>query len=360
MMTVQKRGMVLAIAAAMSLAASVAAEAGVEIYGKARVSLDYINNNDPDPTHEDSTVSLGSNVSRLGFKGDEDLGNGLGLLWQLETQVDIDTGTAFQSPRNTYVGVSGGFGTVTGGRNETAYRIVTNRLDVFGDTKADYNAIVGNVGGSRTFDNRSNNVLSYISPNMSGLTVQAAYSLNRSSDDLPMTKSEAKRNIASVGGGYENGPLYVAAAYETLGYFAGRDAATAYKLGASWNFGQGTTVNGLFENADKGGAIGERAAWYVSAAHKMGDNTLKAAVAMADDLDGVNDSGATQYSLGAFHSLSKNTAVYALYTQVSNDATGTYGLWSGSQTIAGFADQSVSALSVGINHNFSSKYAPST
>src|SRR3569623_1746938 len=318
MMTVQKRGMVLAIAAAMSLAASVAAEAGVEIYGKARVSLVIINNNDPDPTHEDSSVSLGSNVSRLGFKGDEDLGNGLGLLWQLETQVDIDTGTAFQSPRNTYVGVSGGFGTVTGGRNETAYRIVTNRLDVFGDTKADYNAIVGNVGGSRTFDNRSNNVLSYISPNMSGLTVQAAYSLNRSSDDLPMTKSAAK-------------------------------------LGASWNFGQGTTVNGLFENADKGGANGERSAWYVSAAHKMGDNTLKAAVAMADDLDGVNDSGATQYSIGAFHSLSKNTEVYALYTQVSNDTNGTYGLWSGSQTIAGFADQSVSALSVGINHNFSSK-----
>src|SRR3569832_324629 len=295
MMTVQKRGMVLAIAAAMSLAASVAAEAGVEIYGKARVSLDYINNNDPDPTHEDSTVSLGSNVSRLGFKGDEDLGNGIGLLWQLETQVDIDTGTAFQSPRKTYVGV-------TGGRNETAYRIVTNRLDVFGDTKADYNAIVGNVGGSRTFDNRSNNVLSYISPNMSGLTVQAAYSMNRSSDDLPMTKSEAKRIIASVGGGYENGPLYVAAAYETLGYFAGRDAATT---------------------------------------HKSGDNTLKAAVAMADDLDGVNDSGATQYSIGAFHSLSKNTEVYALYTQVSNDTNGTYGLWSGSQTIAGFADQSV-------------------
>src|SRR3569833_1007755 len=309
MMTVQKRGMVLAIAAAMSLAASVAAEAGVEIYGKARVSLDYINNNDPDPTHEDSTVSLGSNVSRLGFKGDEDLGNGLGLLWQLETQVDIDTGTAFQSPRNTYVGVSGG-------RNETAYRIVSNRLDVFGDTKADYNAIVGNVGGSRTFDNRSNNVLSYISPNMSGLTVQAAYSLNRSSDDLPMTKSEAKRNIASVGGGYENGPLYVAAAYETLGYFAGRDAATAYKLGASWNFGQGTTVNGLFENADKGGANGERSAWYVSAAHKMGDNTLKAAVAMADDLDGVNVCGVSLFLFGVFLSLCLFSVVFVFFSLV--------------------------------------------
>src|SRR3569833_3365432 len=138
MMTVQKRGMVLAIAAAMSLAASVAAEAGVEIYGKARVSLDYINNNDPDPTHEASTVSLGSNVSRLGFKGAEDMGNGLGLLWQLETQVDIDTGTAFHSPRITFVGVSGVFGTVTGGGGEAAGRGGAGRRGGGGETEAGY------------------------------------------------------------------------------------------------------------------------------------------------------------------------------------------------------------------------------
>lgn len=354
-MKMQKRGMVLAITAAMALSASIAAEAGVEVYGKARVSLDYINNDDPDPANEDSTIGLGSNVSRLGFKGDEDLGNGLGALWQIETQVDFDTGAAFQSARNTFIGLSGGFGTVTAGRNETAYRIVTNRLDPFGDTKADYNAIVGNVAGTRVFDNRSSNVISYIAPDMGGLQLQAAYSLNRSSDDLPLTKSDAKKNIASVGGGYEAGPFYVAAAYETLGYYSGRDAATAYKLGASWNLGQGTTLGGLWENADKGGANGERSAWYFSAAHKMGEHTLKAALAMADDLDGVNNSGATQFSIGGFHAFTKATEVYVLYSMMNNDTNGTYGLWSGSQAIAGFADKSVSALSFGINHNFSSK-----
>src|SRR3569833_4249507 len=165
-MQMNKRGIVMAITAAMALSAA-AAQAGVEIYGKARVSLDYITNNDPNPANKDSTVSLSSNVSRLGFKGDEDLGNGLSALWQIETQVDFDTGTTFSTPRNTFVGLSGGYGTVTAGRNETAYRIVTNRLDVFGETKADNNPIVGNVGGSRTFDTRSNNVQSYISPNKS-------------------------------------------------------------------------------------------------------------------------------------------------------------------------------------------------
>src|SRR3569833_2603070 len=87
----------------------------------------------------------------------------------------------------------------------------------------------------------------------------------------------------------------------------------------------------------------------------MGDNTLKAAVAMADDLDGVNDSGATQYSIGAFHSLSKNTEVYALYTQVSNDTNNTYGLWSGSQTIAGFADQNKTTKTNNNKHNNTTK-----
>src|SRR3569833_811916 len=282
-MQMNKRGLVMAITAAMALSAA-AAQAGVEIYGKARVSLDYITNNDPNPANKDSTVSLSSNVSRLGFKGDEDLGNGLSALWQIETQVDFDTGTTFSTPRNTFVGLSGGFGMVTAGRNETAYRIVTNRLDPFADTKADYNAIIGNIGGTRVFDNRTNNLVSYVSPDLSGLKVQVSYSLNRTNDDLRVTSSDSKKNLASIGAGYENGPLYVAAGYETLGYYTGRDAANAYKLGASWNFGQGTTLYGVWDSADRGGANGKRDAWYLSAAHKMGDNTLKAAVAMADDL----------------------------------------------------------------------------
>ena len=355
MKTMNKRGLVMAVTAAMALGATFAAQAGVEVYGKARVSLDFINNDDPTPGNEDSTISLSSNVSRLGFKGDEDLGNGLSALWQIEQQMDFDTGAAFTSARNTYIGLSGGFGTVTAGRNESAYRIVTQRLDVFRDTKADYNAIIGNVMGTRVFDNRTSNVLSYISPDMNGFTLQGAYSLNRSSDDLPMTTSESERDLLGLGGSYANGPLYVALAYESLGNYSGGDDASAYKLGASWNFGQGTEVAGVFESADIGGANGERDAWYLNASHKMGDNSIKAAVAMADDLEGVDSSGATQFSLGGFHSFTKTTEVYVLYTVMNNDTNGTYRLWSGSQFIPGFADKSASAISFGINHNFSSK-----
>lgn len=351
----------IALAVASVLAAPLAAQAGVEIYGKARMSLDYIKNNDPNSANSNSAVSVASNVSRIGFKGDEDLGNGLKAIWQFETQVEFDTGQFASANRNTWLGLAGGFGTVVAGRNETPLRVVTQRIDIFADTKADYNAIIGNIAGTRVFDNRLNNMLVYTSPSMSGFQASAGYTPSRgndatSTDDLPRTELQGKRDAASVSGLYNNGPLYLAAAYETLGKFAtNEDNAKAYRLGGSWAFPQGTTVGGVWEKNDRGGTIGSRKAWYLNAAHKLGDTTLKAAVAGAGDLSSQTDSGAIQYTLGAAYALSKATEVYALYTMTNNDKNGTYGLWSGSQAVGGFADKSVSALSVGINHNFSSK-----
>src|SRR3569623_2413456 len=104
-----KKLIVLSIAAAM--AGPLAAQAAVEVYGAARVSLDFVSNNANDTANKDSTVSLPSNYSRLGYKGDEDLGNGLPALWQLEQAVEFDTGAAFTHARDTYVGLGGGFGT---------------------------------------------------------------------------------------------------------------------------------------------------------------------------------------------------------------------------------------------------------
>lgn len=304
---------------------------------------------------EDSAFAVSSNVSRLGFRGDEDLGGGVKLLWQLEQQVDFDTGVFGSGARNSFVGFAGDFGTVVAGKYETPMRAVVQRIDIFADTRADYNAIIGNLGGTRVFDQRSNNTLVYTSPNLQGFGFAVAYAASRQDDDLPVTKVDGGKDLASVSGSYSNGPLYLAAAFESLGNYTGTDDATAARLGGSWTLAQATTLAGVWESADKGGVNGDRDAWYLSAAHKLGVHTFKAAVAAAGEMGGVADSGALQYSLGVAHELSKSTEVYALYTVVENDATGTYGLWSGSQAIAGFSNESVSSLSVGLNHKFSSK-----
>ncbi len=345
----------IVMAASVALAAPVLAQAEVEVYGQARMSLDFSSNNDPVAANDDSAIAIASNASRLGFRGNEDIGGGLKLLWQFEQQVDFDTSTFASGGRNTFIGVAGDFGTVAAGKNETPLRTVTQRLDVFADTKGDYNAIIGNLGGTRVFDQRSNNTVLYTSPSMQGFGFAAAYASSIADDDLPVTQVDGDKNLVSMSGSYSNGPLYLGAAYESLGNFTGTDDATAVRLGASWTLAQTTTLAGVWESADKGGVNGDRDAWYLSVAHKMGVHTFKAAVAAAGEMGSVADTGALQYSLGVAHELSKSTEVYALYTAVDNDASATYGLWSGSQAIAGFANESVSSLSVGLNHKFSSR-----
>ncbi len=345
----------IAVAVATALIAPLTAQAGVEVYGQARMSVDYVNNDDPTAGNDKSAMSVSNNVSRIGFKGDEDLGSGLKAIWQIEQRVDYDTGGFATGARNTFLGLAGGFGTAQFGKYETPLRLVTQRIDIFSDTRADYNAIIGNVGGTLVFDKRSNNLISYSSPDMQGFKVSAAYAPSDKTDDLPRTTADGDKNVAGVSASYGNGPLYLGVGYESQGNYTGTNDAKATRLGGSWDFGQGTTIGGVWETADKGGANGDRNAWYVNAAHKIGYTTLKAAVAGAGDLGSTADSGAMQYSLGAFHALSKTTEVYALYTMVNNDKNGGYGLWNGQLTAKGYGDKSVYALSLGMNIKFSSK-----
>lgn len=347
------------------LAVPLVVQGSVEVYGQARMSVDFNSNNDASPGScdtsaprdacKDSAMALTSHASRLGFRGNEDLGRGLKLLWQLEQQVDFDTGISATGGRNSFVGFAGDFGVMQAGKNESPLRAVTQRLDVFADTWADYNAIIGNLGGQRLFDLRSDNTVMYTSPNLQGFGFAVAYATSIRDDNLPITTLDSDRNLASVNGSYASGPLYLAVAFESLGNITGTDDATATRLGASWTLAQATTLAGVWESADRGGVNGDRDAWYLNVAHKMGAHTLKAAVAAAGEMGGAADTGALQYTLGWAHDFSRSTDIYALYTVVDNDAGATYGLWSGSQAIAGFANESVSSLSVGLNHRFSSR-----
>lgn len=127
----------------------------MEVYGQARASIDFMNNNDTTATNEDSAITLSSNYSRLGFKGDEDLGNGLTALWQIEQEFNVDTGDAFNHARDTFIGLGGGFGTVLAGKLSTPYRAATTALDPFHDTAGDHNAIIGSLNGFAGWNDES-------------------------------------------------------------------------------------------------------------------------------------------------------------------------------------------------------------
>ncbi len=159
-------------------------------------------------------------ASRLGFKGSEDLGNGLKAIYQVEFGINLnDTNNNVLSNsdsityRNTFVGLAGNWGTFLMGRHDTPMKISTGKLDLFADTMADYN---GTVGFS---DFRADNVVAYISPSWSGFQLAAAVvpaggatggtaGLNLNEDSIANTWS-----IAAI---YSNGPFYASAAFENL------------------------------------------------------------------------------------------------------------------------------------------------
>lgn len=92
-----------AVALSLGLAASgIAAQAqtNVQIYGIVDSGLAHITNVDAAGYSQTKVPSLTSSFpSRIGFRGTEDLGNGLQVFFVLENGLSLDTGTTGQGGR---------------------------------------------------------------------------------------------------------------------------------------------------------------------------------------------------------------------------------------------------------------------
>lgn len=103
----QKKLIVVALAAASALPVPALADnANVNIYGLANLSFDLTNNGN-NGTQGVSTNKVSSNASRIGFKGAEDMGDGLSAIWQVESRVDMDNAGGILGSRNTFAGLKG-------------------------------------------------------------------------------------------------------------------------------------------------------------------------------------------------------------------------------------------------------------
>lgn len=336
-------GLLLALSGAAQ-----AADGNVTIYGKARASVDLTDDG------ANNLTNVTSNNSRLGFKGVEDLGNGLKAIFQYETLVSLDgeESTLFASARNSYVGLAGGFGTLVLGITDNPYKLATGKLDIYVDTMGDYNAIVGSASGVATpFDEREPNGINYWSPKVNGFQVQAGYRVDETSG--------INRDRYSVNANYENGPFYGTIAYEQHANEFTVNDTDGLKFGVGYAFNEGNTkANLVYEklSEDNIASALDRDAWYLALAHKMGNNTFKAAYANADDNDVADNTGAKWFALGLDHSLSKRTTVYALYASTDNDSGARYGLGtggsSGAISSAAAVGRDLSTFSLGINHDF--------
>lgn len=375
----QKKIIAAAIVAAFS-APAFADNSNITFYGVANVSYDIVNvGSDTAGRQAFSNNKVSSNVSRLGLKGSEDLGDGLSGIWQIEQLVSLDNAGGTFATRNTFLGLkSNDAGTVLLGRHDTPYKISTRKLDVFADTIADNRSILG---GGRTgstvsvaFDGRQPNTVYYASPNLNGFTGSAAY-VAGAEDQAAGTQT--KGSLWSLAGQYKADALYASLAYEahnfgtapgTLGaatYGAG-EKEKAWKLGLGYKF-DALAVNFAYEKtsdnfgAAVGGATGANAfghnAYYLSGKYAFGKDAVKLAYSKAGSTATAN-TGANQVSLGYEHSLSKRTTAYAHYTKLNNETAGRYNFYSATNATGtpanalATAGSKPSAFSLGLKHVF--------
>ena len=330
------------IAAAIGAAVVAAPTAFAEsvVYGK--IHTDVRMNDSSVPNSDNYTVN--SNASRLGFKGSEDLGNGLKAIYQIEMQFNSDGGTAqvgtagFSAQRNTFVGLSGDWGTVVVGKHDTPAKIAfyATGNEVLGDSILDLN---GGVAGVFT-EVRANNAIAYVSPSFSGFSMAAAIVPG---EETGANSSNNLADHASFGVMYSGFGLKAGIGYEILDdqALAGAgDDQEMLQAGASYTFNN-FSVGAQYESDDNRGAVtgAEYEAWALTAKAKFGNNAVSAIYTTSESKNavGATTSDTDGWGLAAEHNFSKRTKVYVAYATEEDDLVA-----------AGTAH----AVSIGMIHDF--------
>ena len=378
----QKKLIALAIA---GLSGAAFAQTNVTIYGVADGTFDVIKTNNA--LGNPSNTRVTSNGSHLGFRGTENLGNGMKAIFQFETEVNFDNNASLGLNRDSFVGLAGNFGQVTLGTQTGPTNALGGRLDVnSGDTIMSNTALLGKLGGAfatvgakgtqfasgSTFDTRFKNSVAYVSPSFSGLQATAMYVANENKDETAGAKINS--SAYDLGVNYENGPVFVGATYARISEkndlgtafvpsFGTNTTAKEFRIGGMYDFGM-ATIRALYARTKGDGSAfsAKQNVWGIGGTYNVTTNgKLVAQYYKAADLDasiGPDDNtGAKFYTIGYEHSLSKRTMLKAGYAYLKNDSAtatngaGGYDFGYNSVGVAG-DNVKVSGFQFGMRHAF--------
>lgn len=309
--------------------------ANVTIFGDFHVSLDYIDNGSGD-----NGIQVSSNTSRLGIKGYEDLGGGLKALFQVNSRISIssqDDGKAGHnelSSHETYIGLSGKFGTLTLGHRNSPFKRIGRRYDLFlcqiGNTMTllknpdDTSPESGNInangkGDFNDWDGMPTDIIMYQSPKFKNFHLEMAYRPDEVANgqdsnfvSLGLFYGIPNRSKFSFALGYERHGEAVTANGGT-DFPEGFRAATNYKY-KKFNFTllyQMTTFDGIQDQV-----------FGIGTTYSFGKNTFKLQYLYADNEKDHGD--ASMIAIGLNHHFTKKTFVYINYAFIDNESNQNY------------------------------------
>lgn len=304
-----------------ALATAASAQSSVTVYGRLNVSLEN------QKSGSNSAVwAEQNNSSRIGFKGVEDLGDGLKAGFQLESGLAPDSGTASSAfwGRQSEVNLGGSFGTIRLGNffSEAYYATADWVSNHNHDTGTSSDALYAYLG-------RNGNKIAYRLPELApGLRLEGAVSLTEGA-------ANQDRNY-DFAANYEVGGLQLGLGFEKA------DIATVDRSQVALRvfYTAGAFGAGGYVQRDKNAfGAGNRTNVRLSGMYTMGATEFHLNVGSAGKTGDIADSDARQFTVAVNYNLSKRTKVYAFYTKVDDGAAGLYG-------------GDFRSVAVGLRHNF--------
>lgn len=364
------------------------------------------------PSDHPKHYQVRSNSSNFGLRGKKDIAGGLSVVFQIESSIGKDGGTSTLSGRDTYVGLSGGFGQVLyGGNIDSPYKRGVQGKDPFyatgvatqkgilgspGFNVTSVSAVSGTtVGGNAAsaqqqnagFDARLNNLVMYRTPIVRGWSGEIAYGANEQKSNSAAA-AQLDPSVWSLQARYEMGPLFASYSHErrkdvfglnslttivpgtgvTGALFAPPAGAsstdTGNKLGLGYSFGN-TEALFVWENLKyktNAGAVAayDRNAWVASVSHRFGPHRSIASYGKAQPgscalaAGGACSTaglGAKQWAFGYEYTLDSTTNLYAFWSRITNEPAAAYNFGVSGAPAAGVgADPQ--ALALGIRYKF--------
>ena len=346
------------IALAALAATASFAQSSVTLFGVIDAAYTY---GKSDANKVTSMSGSGSSASsRLGFRGEEDLGGGMKAGFWLEAGVNVDSGagqanntnnqavTALASAgtqgltfnRRSTVSLMGGFGEVRLGRDYTPTFWSQTAYDPFGTVGVGASQANAGANPASYYDGvRASNSIAYLSPKFNGFAVWAQTHMGENASNAAAGKKTGGGN--GIRATYDNGPLSLAVATATNDTGVGTTRKSTNYAG-SYDLGVAKLM--AVSSVDKITGAADVKGYLLGATAPVGPGTFKFSYSESKQLSSKADKTAVGYVYG----LSKRTSLYATYASVKNSGASAVAL--GGAT--GVAGQTSTGLDLGVTHSF--------
>ncbi|CAN7584832.1 porin [Variovorax paradoxus] len=295
------------------------AQSNVAVYGLIDMSINHVRAEKNAKRSAAHLTAMGSDASRLGFRGTEDLGGGNRAYFKLETGISADTGAPTNATqfwnRESYVGLgSESLGSVQVGSQYTPWIWTTGKIDPFG--RFGIGTMVNLLQGSpRGWSVTFNNSAQYITPNLGGVVGRVMASA-----------PEGSITGASYGAALEitRGKLYVALNYDQTGATLASVGLPGSGRAVTRTFGAGLTYDldlvklaGWYQS-NRGSQLPTAEGYMLGATVPVGASEIRGSFVQRR----LANADAKQFAVGQYYFLSKRTTVFWQIARLKNSGTG--------------------------------------